>query len=81
MGAEGFGQGLIQVLAVVQVGVGAVLLNVSVLVSAALMGLAFYTWSGAVEALRGGASGRSVAVEFGGLVLLGLFVGLLLYRP
>jgi hypothetical protein len=81
MGAEGFGQGLLQVLAVVQVGVGAVLLNVSVLVSAALMGLAFYTWSGAVEALRGGASGRSVAVEFGGLVLLGLFVGLLLYRP
>jgi hypothetical protein len=81
MGAEGFGQGLLQVLAVVQVGVGAVLLNVSVLVSAALMGLAFYTWSGAVEALRGGASGRSVAVEFGALVLLGLFVGLLLYRP
>jgi hypothetical protein len=81
MGAEGFGQGLLQVLAVVQVGVGAVLLNVSVLVSAALMGLAFYTWSGAVEALRGGASGRSVAIEFGALVLLGLFVGLLLYRP
>jgi len=81
MGAEGFGQGLLQVLAVVQVGVGAALLNVSVLVTAALMGLAFYTWSGAVEALRGGASGRSVAVEFGALVLLGLFVGLLLYRP
>lgn len=81
MGAEGFGQGLLQVLAVVQVGVGAVLLNVSILVTAALMALAFYTWGGAVEALRGGASGRSVAVEFGALVLLGLFVGLLLYRP
>lgn len=81
MGAEGFGQGLLQVLAVVQVGVGAVLLNVPVLVMAALMALAFYTWGGAVEALRGGASGRSVAVEFGALVLLGLFVGLLLYRP
>ena len=81
MGAEGFGQALLQVLAVVQVGVGAVLLNVSVLVSAALMALAFYTWTGAVDALRGGASGRSVVVEFGGLVLLGLFVGLLLYRP
>lgn len=81
MGAEGFGQGLLQVLAVVQVGVGAALLNVSVLVSAALMALAFYTWSGAVEALREGASGRSVAVEFGALVLLGLFVGLFLYRP
>lgn len=81
MGAEGFGQGLLQVLAVVQVGVGAVLLNVPILVMAALMALAFYTWGGAVEALRGGASGRSVAVEFGALVLLGLFVGLLLYRP
>ena len=81
MGAEGFGQGLLQVLAVVQVGVGAVLLNLSILVTAALMALAFYTWGGAVEALRGGASGRSVAVEFGALVLLGLFVGLLLYRP
>jgi hypothetical protein len=81
MGAEGFGQSLLQVLAVLQVGIGAVLLNVSVLVIAALMALAFYTWSGAVDALRGGASGRSVAVEFGALVLLGLFVGLLLYRP
>lgn len=81
MGAEGFGQALLQVLAVVQVGVGAVLLNVSIPVAAALMALAFYTWSGAVDALGGGASGRSVAAEFGALVLLGLFVGLLLYRP
>lgn len=81
MGAEGFGQALLHVLAVVQVGVGAVLLNLSILVTAALLALAFYTWSGAVDALRGGASGRSVAVEFGALVLLGLFVGLLLYRP
>ena len=81
IGAEGFGQGLLHVLAVVQVGIGAVLLNLSVLVTSALMALAFYTWTGAVDALRGGASGRSVAAEFGGLVLLGLFVGLLLYRP
>lgn len=81
MGAEGFGQALLQVLAVVQVGIGAVLLNLTVLVIAALMALAFYTWTGAVDALRGGASGRSVAVEFGALVLLGLFVGLFLYRP
>lgn len=81
MGAEGFGQALLQVLSVVQVGIGAVLLGLPVLVMAALMALAFYTWSGAVDALRGGASGRSVAVEFGALVLLGLFVGLILYRP
>ena len=81
MGAEGFGQGLLQVLGVVQIGIGAVLLELSIPVISALMALAFYTWSGAVDALRGGASGRSVAVEFGALVLLGLFVGLLLYRP
>jgi hypothetical protein len=81
MGAEGFGQALLQVLAVVQVGIGAVLLDLSVPVIAALMALGFYTWSGAVDALHGGASGRSVAVEFGALVLLGLFIGLLLYRP
>ena len=80
-GAEGFGQALLHVLAVVQVGIGAVLLNLTVLVTAALIALAFYTWTGAVDALRGGASGRSVAAEFGALVLLGLFVGLLLYRP
>lgn len=81
LGAEGFGQALLQVLAVVQVGVGAVLLNVTVPVASALIALAFYTWSGAVDALGEGASGRSVAAEFGALVLLGLFVGLLLYRP
>lgn len=81
MGAEGVGQALLQVLAVAQVGLGAVLLGLPILVSAALMALAFYTWGGAADALRGGASGRSVAVEFGALVLLGLFVGLLLSRP
>ncbi|MGZ8562819.1 MAG: hypothetical protein ACXWWU_04285, partial [Candidatus Limnocylindria bacterium] len=81
MGAEGFGQGLLQVLAVLQVGVAAALLNLNVVVTASLMALAFYTWGGAVDALRGGASGRSVAVEFGALILVGLFVGLFLYRP
>jgi hypothetical protein len=47
---------------------------------AAITGLAFYAWGGAVEALRGGASGRSVAVEFGTLMLVGLVAGLLLHR-
>jgi hypothetical protein len=81
MGAEGFGQGLLQVLAVLQVGVAAVLLNLTVVVTAALMALTFYTWGGAVDALRGGASGRSVAAEFGALMMVGLIVGLFLYRP
>ena len=81
MGAEGFGQALLQVLAVVQVGVAAGLLGVTPVVTAALVGLTFYTWGGAVDALRGGASGRSVAIEYGALMALGLVVGLFLYRP
>lgn len=80
-GAEGVGQALLHVLVVVQIGIGAVLLSLPVLVAAALMALAFYTWGGAVDALRGGSSERSVAIEFGGLVLLGLFVALVLARP
>ncbi len=81
LGAEAFGQALLHVLVVAQVGAGAVLLDLPVIVTAALLALAFYTWAGAVDALRGGASGRSVAVEFGALVLLGLVVGLFVYRP
>jgi hypothetical protein len=81
MGAEGFGQALLHVLVVAQVGLGVILLNVPVIVAAALIGLAFYTWAGAVEALREGSSGRAVAAEFGALLLIGLVVGLVLYRP
>lgn len=81
LGAEGVGQGLLHVLAVVQVGIGAILLELPFLVSAALMALTFYTWDGAVDALRRGATGRSVAIEFGGLVLLGLVVALFLASP
>lgn len=81
MGVEGVGQSLLHVLVVVQVGVGVVLLALPYSVMAALMALAFYTWSGAVDALRGDASGRAVAVEFGALLLLGLVVGLLMHRP
>ena len=39
-------------------------------VMAGLMALAFYTWSAATETLRGTASGRSVAIEFGALLLV-----------
>jgi len=81
MGVRGIGQSLLHVLVVMQVGTGAVLLNLPVQVMAALMALAFYTWGGAVDALDGGASGRAVAIEFGSLLLLGLVVGLLVHRP
>lgn len=80
-GVEGVGQALLQVLAVTQVGVAVVLLALPFSVMAALMALAFYAWGGAVDALRGTASGRSVAIEFGALLLLGLLVGLILHRP
>jgi hypothetical protein len=81
MGVEGVGQALLQLLVVTQVGVAVVLLELPLSVMAALMALAFYTWGGAVDALRGTASGRSVAIEFGALLLLGLVVGLILHRP
>jgi len=81
MGVQGLGQSLLHVLVVAQVGAGVVLLNLAPTVMAALMALAFYAWGGAVEALRGNASGRSVAIEFGALLVLGLLVGLFLHRP
>lgn len=81
MGAEGVGQALLHVLVIAQVGAAAVLLSVSVYAAAGLVALAFYTWIGAVEALRSGASARSVALEFGSLVLVGLAFGVFLHRP
>ena len=80
MGAEGFGQSLLHLLVVTQVGAAASLLVVSPVVVSALLALAFYTWGGAVDALRGDTSGRSVAAEFGALTALGLILGLILSR-
>jgi hypothetical protein len=80
-GVEAVGQSLLHVLVVAEIGAAAVLLNLSLTVMAALIALAFYSWAGAVDAIRGGASGRSVAIEFGSLMLLGLIVGLVLHRP
>ena len=80
MGVEGVGQALLHVLAVVQVGAGAVLLNVPFPIMAALMALTFHAWSGAAEMLSGRASGRSVGVEFGSLLVFGLLVGMILHR-
>jgi hypothetical protein len=81
MGAEGVGQALLQVLVVVQVGAGVVLLNLPYHVMAALIAFAFYMWGSAVDTLRGPVSGRSVAAEFGALLLIGLLVGLFMHKP
>ena len=81
LGVEAVGQALLHVLAMVQVGVGAALLNVPPTVLAGLVGLTFYAWAGAVDAIRGEATGRSVAIEYGSLLLIGLVVGLLMFRP
>jgi hypothetical protein len=81
LGSEAIGQSLLHVLVVFQVGLAVSLMNVQLQLTAAIIALAFYTWAGAVDALRGEASGRAVAAEFGSLVLVGLVAGLLLHRP
>ena len=81
LGVEAIGETLLHLLVVFQVAIAVVLLSVPLHAMAAIVALAFYTWAGAVDALRGGSSGRSVAMEFGALVLLGLIVGLILHRP
>ncbi len=81
MGVEAMGQALLHLLVVCQVGTAAVLLSIAPQAMAALVALAFYTWAYAVDALREGAPGRSVAAEAGALTLLGLVAGLLLHRP
>ena len=78
---ERFGPALLHLLAVVQVGVAVVLLNLWPTIMAGIMALTFYAWGGAADMLRGSASGRSVAVEFGTLLLFGLVLGLILHRP
>jgi hypothetical protein len=77
-GAHAVGEGLLHLLAVVQVAAAVQLLALPALVAAALVALTFHAWSGAAEALEGGGSARSVAIEFGALAVLGLVVALLL---
>jgi hypothetical protein len=62
------------------IGAAASLLTLPPLVVPALMTLTFYAWGGAAEALRAGNAGRSVALEFGALGLLGLVLALVLHR-
>jgi len=79
-GVEAVGQALLHLLAVLQVAAAVALLDLPGLVAPAVISLAFYAWGGAVDALRGGATGRSVAMEFGALAALGVAVALLLQR-
>jgi hypothetical protein len=81
LGAEAVGQGLLGVLVVTQIAAATVLLAMPTYAMAVLTGFSFYVWSKATEALRGDASGRSVAMEFGALALVGIVAGLLLHRP
>ncbi len=81
MGVEAVGQALLHVLVVTQIGLAAALLNLAPTVLAGLVALAFYAWAGAVDALRGDDPGRSVAIEFGALLVFGIIVGLLMFRP
>lgn len=78
-GVAGIGQGLLHTLAVAQIGLAAVLLDLPGVVAPALGALAFHAWSGAAEALEEGASGRAVLVEFGSLAVLGIVVAILLH--
>ncbi|MGH2428408.1 MAG: hypothetical protein ACRDGV_05910 [Candidatus Limnocylindria bacterium] len=79
-GVQAVGQTLLHVLAVMQVATASLLLDLPIPIVPALVALTFYAWGGAVESLQSGASGRSVAVEFGALGMLGLLIALLLHR-
>lgn len=76
VGVEAVGQTLLHLLVVSQVGSAVILLALPAPVIAAMIALAFYTWSGAVDALRGDVSARSVAIEFGVLTAFGVAIAL-----
>lgn len=80
-GAQAVGQALLHALAVAQAAAATLLLHLPGLVGQAVVAVIFYAWSGAADALDGGSSVRSVAVEFGSLALLGLIVALLMRQP
>ncbi len=79
-GVEAVGQALLHALAVGQVALAVAVVGLPGLVAPAIVALAFYAWGGAAEALGDGAGGRSVAIEFGSLALLGLLVALLMQQ-
>jgi hypothetical protein len=78
-GVEAVGQAVLHLIALIQIGAALALLQLPGVVGAAILALAFHAWSGAAEALDGGASARSVMIEFGALAVLGVVVALLLH--
>jgi hypothetical protein len=80
-GVHAVGQALLHVLAVGQVAIAALLLNLPGFVGPAVVALSFYVWGGAADALGTGSSPRAVAFEFGTLGILGLAVALLMRQP
>lgn len=78
-GVQAVGQALLHLVAVAQAATAVALLTLPGVVGAAVVALAFHAWGGAAEALDRGARGRSVAVEFGSLAVLGVAVALLLH--
>jgi hypothetical protein len=78
-GVEAVGQAALHLVLLAQVGASLALLRLPGVVGAAILALSFHAWSGAAEALDGGASARSVLIEFGALAILGFVVALLLH--
>jgi hypothetical protein len=77
-GVNGVGQSLLHALAVAQAVAATALLGLPGLVGQAVVAIFFYAWGGAADALDGGSSARSVAIEFGSLAVLGLVVAVLM---
>ena len=77
-GMGAVGQAALHLLAVAQVAAAVALLGLPGVVGAAVVALAFHAWTGAAEALEGGASARAVVLEFGALALVGVAVSVLL---
>lgn len=78
-GVEAVGQAALHLLGMGQIAAAVAMLQLPGVVGAALIALAFHAWSGAADALEGGSSARSVALEFGSLAVVGLVVALVLH--
>ena len=78
-GGAGLGQAALHSVAIVGMAAALPLLELPGLMAPAVLGLGFYSWSGAADALEEGASTRTVIGEFGLLAVVGLTVALLLY--
>lgn len=77
-GAAAF-EALLHTLAVAEVAAALLLLRLPGAIGPALVALAFYTWSGAADALAEGSSGWNVLREYGSLALLGLLLAFLVH--